>query len=157
MTEPFVLERLTLTAFRAYLTPAVFDFSSKRSLAVFAPNGKGKSSIVDGLEFMFSKDGTLLRLGTRTIHNRAGLAALAHNRAAEKGVEPAVFVRFRKGNQRPDGTRRASGTQRPRPEVADDVATQFVVDPIVRGYELRQFVECVPAWKKDPLSGVIGA
>ncbi len=81
---PYVLDSLILSGFRAYLSPRTFDFSTKRCLAVFAPNGSGKSSLVDALEFMFSEEGTLERLGVRTIHNNAGVAALAHNLAANK-------------------------------------------------------------------------
>lgn len=148
MTDPYILEHLTLTGFRAYLEPAEFDFSSKRSLAIFAPNGKGKSSLVDGLEFMFSPDGTLRRLGTRTINNNAGFVALEHNLAAGRGIAPSVSIRFRKGNRRPDGLRPAAGSQRPRPDVASEVAAQLVVDPIVRGYELRHFVESQSATER---------
>ncbi len=87
---PYSLDLLLISGFRAYLKPKTFDFSTKRSLAVFAPNGSGKSSIVDALEFMFSEEGTLERLGVRTIHNNAGVAALAHNLAEEKGINSLV-------------------------------------------------------------------
>ena len=81
---PYILDALLLSGFRAFLVPQQFNFGSKGCLAVFAPNGSGKSSIVDGLEFMFSEEGTLERLGVRTIHNQAGVSALAHNLAEEK-------------------------------------------------------------------------
>ena len=97
---PYLLEELRLSGFRAFLEPQRFDFRVKRCLAVFAPNGSGKSSIVDGLEFMFSKDGTLERLGVRTIHNQAGVAALAHNLAEEKTISPHVYVSFKRGSQK---------------------------------------------------------
>src|SRR5688572_13915310 len=90
MADSYLLKSLTLSGFRAYLTPKTFDFGTKRNLAVFAPNGKGKSSIVDGLEFMFSDGGTLERLGLRTINNHAGVVALAHNLAADRGIESSV-------------------------------------------------------------------
>lgn len=92
--DPYVLNELLLSGFRAFLAPQRFDFGTKRCLAVFAPNGSGKSSIVDALEFMFSEDGTLERLGVRTIHNQAGVAALAHNMAEEKNISPHVRVSF---------------------------------------------------------------
>lgn len=91
----YVLDSLQFSGFRAFLMPKTFDFGTKRCLAVFAPNGSGKSSIVDGLEFMFSREGTLERLGVRTIHNNAGVAALAHNLAAEKKIDPLVGVCFK--------------------------------------------------------------
>ena len=71
---PYFLPTLGLMGVRAYLHPKMFDFRKKRCLAIFAPNGNGKSSVIDALEFMFSKDGTLERLGQRTINNQAGPA-----------------------------------------------------------------------------------
>lgn len=136
----YTIESLRLSAFRAYLAPKTFTFNSKRSLAVFAPNGSGKSSIIDALEFMFSRDGSLDRLGLRTIDNNAGIAALAHNHAEEKGLDPHVHISFKRGRERMEGTRSASGATRPRPDVATRVQQCFVVDPIIRGHELRDFV-----------------
>lgn len=140
MADSYRLRSLTLSGFRAYLAPKTFDFGTKRNLAVFAPNGKGKSSIVDGLEFMFSDEGTLERLGIRTIHNQAGVVALAHNLAADRGIDSSVDVKFTCGKEELSGKRLTAGARR-RPAAADTVKTGFVVDPIVRGYELRQFVE----------------
>lgn len=141
MADPYILNSLTLSGFRAYLVPKTFDFSTKRCLAVFAPNGKGKSSIIDGLEFMFSDKGTLERLGVRTIHNQAGVAALAHNLASDKGIESFVAVTFKLGKELRDGKRLATGLRRVRPPVADAVKACLIVDPIIRGHALRQFVE----------------
>src|SRR5215203_4204428 len=92
---PYTLDALLLSGFRCYLTPKTFDFSTKCSLAVFAPNGSGKSSIIDALEFMFSEDGTLERLGVRAINNQAGFAALAHNLADAKQINSKVGVVFK--------------------------------------------------------------
>ena len=90
MADPYFLQLLGLSGFRAYLQPKIFDFSKKRCLAIFAPNGRGKSSVIDALEFMFSTDGTLERLGQRAINNQAGPTALAHNLAEEAKIAPAV-------------------------------------------------------------------
>src|SRR5680860_241666 len=138
---PYVLDELLLSGFRAFLKPHHFDFGTKRCLAVFAPNGSGKSSIVDALEFMFSEDGTLERLGLRAIHNQAGVAALAHNLAEKEKISPLVHVGFKCGNQKSEGLRNAIGHTRPRPAIADAVAACFTVDPLIRGYALRRFVE----------------
>lgn len=138
---PYILEALRLSGFRAYLVPKTFDFSTKRCLAVFAPNGNGKSSIIDALEFMFSEDGTLKRLGVRTIHNQAGVAALTHNRAAEENIDPHVCMRFKRGIDKTEALRNAAGSTRPRPPAADAVNACFAVEPIIRGHSLRGFVE----------------
>src|SRR5260370_39255752 len=74
---PYFLQVLGLTGFRAYLHPKTFDFSKKRCLAIFAANGNGKSSVIDALEFMFSKDCTLERLCKLHDDNQRGPAALA--------------------------------------------------------------------------------
>ncbi len=79
---PITIRSLTLIGFRAYLESKLFDFSEKPSLAVFAPNGMGKSGLVDALEFLFSNDGTIKRLGLRAVNNQAGVTALAHDLAA---------------------------------------------------------------------------
>lgn len=98
MTEhPTYIRSLLLHGFRAYLEPKTFDFSAKRCIAVFAPNGYGKSSLVDALEFAFSEAGTLKRLGIRTINNSAGVAALAHNLASDRNIAPSVTLDFRCG------------------------------------------------------------
>ncbi|MCG7853205.1 MAG: ATP-binding protein, partial [Methanosarcinaceae archaeon] len=140
--DPYILDELLLSGFRAFLVPQRFDFRTKRCLAVFAPNGSGKSSIVDALEFMFSEDGTLERLGVRATNNQAGITALAHNLADEKDIHPFVRVRFKRGNEKPEGMRIALGSARtPRPAIADAVSACFTVNPLIRGHALRRFVE----------------
>ena len=144
---PYFLRRLKLTAFRAYLQPKEFNFQVKRSLAVFGPNGFGKSSLVDGLEFLFSRDGSLDRLGQRAVNNQAGPVALAHNEAEEAGLEPGVTVAFAQGKQVSSDARRdaAARSKRLIPPIASTVGACFIVDPIIRGYSLRGFVEEVSA------------
>ncbi len=139
--RPYFLDSLTLSGFRAFLQPKTFGFNKKRSFAIFAANGCGKSSVIDALEFFLSKDGTLDRLGVKTIDNNAGPVALAHNRAKEKGIESyvAVSVKVEKAGQ-PE-KRPASGKDRPLPSVATELNGRFAVCPIVRGHDLRAFVE----------------
>jgi ABC-type Mn2+/Zn2+ transport system ATPase subunit len=141
MPETSYLQTLELAGFRAYLQPKTFDFKTKRCLAVFAPNGKGKSSIIDALEFSFSKDGTLERLGQRTIHNQAGPIALAHNLAEESMIKPSVSLSVVSGKTVSTGSRPASGAKRPISDVAANLHAQFTVPPIIRGHALRAFVE----------------
>lgn len=72
MADPTLFYSLTLEGFRVYSQSMTFDFSKKLCLAIFAPNGLGKSSVIYALEFLFSKNGTLDRLGRRTFNNQAG-------------------------------------------------------------------------------------
>lgn len=140
VSEQIFIHSLLLHGFRAYLEPKTFDFSKARSLAIFAPNGKGKSSVIDALEFLFSEDGTLRRLGLRAINNQAGVAALPHNLAEARQINPAVTIAFKKGREVTSGTRNVLG-RRPKPPEVSAVAECLVVDPIIRGHELRSFVE----------------
>lgn len=141
MADPYFLQSLGLAGFRAYLQPKTFDFSKKRCLAIFAPNGSGKSSVIDALEFMFSKDGTLERLGQRAINNQAGPVALAHNLAEEAKIAAAVMIGVVSGKVATNGSRPATGAKRPIPAMATTVNACFAVPPIIRGHALRTFVE----------------
>lgn len=148
MSNVTYIRTLTLQGFRAYLEPRTFDFSKQRSLAVFAPNGFGKSSLVDGLEFVFSDKGTLNRIGERAIHNNAGPIALAHDLAEGKKIAPKVSIAFRKGSTDTLGERSATGSKRPRPDAVTAVYGKFAVNPIIRGFELRRFVEAETAQER---------
>lgn len=141
MADPYFFQSLGLTGFRAYLQPKTFDFSKKRCLAIFAPNGSGKSSVIDALEFILSKDGTLERLGQRAINNQAGPIALAHNLAEEAKIAPTVAIGVISGKDVTNGSRAAGGAKRPIPAVATTINTCFAVPPIIRGHALRTFVE----------------
>ncbi len=107
MADPALFHSLTLEGFRAYLQPKTFDFSRKSSIAIFAPNGLGKSSVIDALEFLFSEHGTLERLGQRTLNNQAGPSALAHNGAQAAGIVPVVRFTTITGKIRAEGSRAA--------------------------------------------------
>jgi ABC-type lipoprotein export system ATPase subunit len=141
MADRYFLQSLTLSGFRAYLQPKTFDFRDKRCLVIFAPNGSGKSSVIDALEFMFSKEGTLERLGQRAINNQAGPLALAHNLAEEEKIASTVTIDVVSDKNAANGSRSATGAKRPIPAVATNVNACFVVSPIIRGHALRSFVE----------------
>lgn len=137
----YSIQEIRLQGFRAYLVPCTFKLSQQKSIAIFAPNGNGKSSLIDGLEFLFSDTGTLDRLGQRAVHNSAGPTALVHNLAAEHNVVPQVSVVFRLGNVDQTAIRDAADQRQNRPAEATAVKSKFAVDPIIRGYSLRRFVE----------------
>jgi len=139
--DHYSLQTLGFEGFRAFLNHMEFDFRRKRCLAVFAPNGYGKSSIIDGMEFMFSQNGTLERLGQRAVNNQAGPSALAHNQSEEAGISPSVSISIVSGQVTADGKRVAIGSHRPIPQAAKTLNECFAVDPIIRGHALRIFVE----------------
>lgn len=141
MSDPTLLHSLTLEGFRAYLQSKTFDFSKKPCLAIFAPNGLGKSSVIDSLEFLFSEHGTLDRLGQRTLNNQAGPSALVHNCAQAAGIAPVVKFTTITGKVTAEGSRNAAGNPRPIHAAAAAMKAKFVVAPIIRGHTLRTFVE----------------
>jgi predicted ATPase len=141
MADPTLFHSLTLEGFRAYLQPKTFDLSKKPCLAIFAPNGLGKSSVIDALEFLFSEHGTLERLGQRTLNNQAGPPALVHNGAQAAGIAPMVKFTTITGKTTTGGSRAAAGNPRPIHAAATAMKAGFVVSPIIRGYTLRTFVE----------------
>ncbi|MGB7374178.1 AAA family ATPase [Pontixanthobacter sp.] len=141
MADPTLFSSLTLEGFRAYLQPKTFDLSKKPCLAIFAPNGLGKSSVIDSLEFLFSEHGTLERLGQRTLNNQAGPPALAHNGAQAAGIAPMAKFTTITGKKTVQGSRTATGNLRPIHPAATAMKAGFVVSPIIRGYTLRTFVE----------------
>lgn len=141
MADPTLFHSLTLEGFRAYLQPKTFDLSKKPCLAIFAPNGLGKSSVIDALEFLFSEHGTLERLGQRTLNNQAGPPALVHNGAQAAGIAPMVKFTTVTGKTTVEGSRTATGNLRPIHAAATAMKAGFVVSPIIRGYTLRTFVE----------------
>lgn len=141
MADPTLFHSLTLEGFRAYLQSKTFDFSKKPSLAIFAPNGLGKSSVIDALEFHFSEHGTLDRFGQRTLNNQARPSALIHNGAQAAGIAPVVKFTTITGKVTAEGSRTAAGNPRPIHAAAAAMKSGFVVAPIIRGYTLRTFVE----------------
>ena len=164
MTEPITIERLELVGFRAYLKRKPFKLRRKNTalnLAVFAPNGTGKSSLVDSLEYYFSKDGTLKRLGQRSSLTQAGLGAVRHVDAEEKSVETSVGMWFRQGGDKFGGPRPFSASPT---DAAKRVLSRAKVPFVIRGYELRRFIdetkpvdrykELVAWFEMDPLLAV---
>lgn len=157
MATPPRLKKLTLSGFRAYLSEQNIDFGkSGNSLVVAAPNGKGKSSLVDAIEFLFSKEGLVERLGKVRSGTQAGKDALVHHAAVKANIAPFVKAEFVGSAQIQPFTRSAKA-----PEVLPaDLATVLgakKVDFIIRGFELRKFVEATtPADRYESVSNWFG-
>ncbi len=136
------LQAIRLQGFRAYLVQQNFDLRPGKSLAVFAPNAKGKSSLVDAIEVFFSESGSLVKLGAKKSDTKAGPEALEHVLADKKKITPTVQLVFRDppaaefGDERP--IRRPSA---PRCKIATDIWSRCKHDFVIRGHELRSFVE----------------
>ena len=141
MNHPIIIKQFRLEGFRAYLQPQTIGLGTgkrPRSLAIFAPNARGKSSLIDAFEYFFSSNGTLERLGRIASHAKAGPHALEHVDAEENGIEPYVHFWFQRGAEQFDAARPLGQAL---PEEAKEVQSLAKVPFIIRGYELRKFVE----------------
>lgn len=144
MPGPVKIEKITLAGFRAFLNEqsiSLVEGRQPKSLAVFAPNAKGKSSLVDAVEFFFSEEGTLARLGERRSALQAGREALIHVKAEEVRIEPAVSIAFQSPDGPFDGRRLVTTGAQARPEAAERILNARKLDFIIRGSRLRYFVE----------------
>lgn len=143
MDKPITIEAFKLEGFRAFLQSQTVNLrrgNKPLSLAVFAPNAKGKSSLVDAFEYYFSEDATLARLGKRSAQTHAGPHAMEHVDAKQYGVTPAVHFWFIQGRDKFDEARPVSSTA-PLPQAAKRFLSCTKLPFIIRGYELRGFVE----------------
>lgn len=142
MTKPSLsIQKIELQAFRAYLRPQTLTLASRKrplSLAIFGQNAKGKSSLVDSFEYYFSEDGTIKRLGKRTVNTYAGPMALEHVDAQDEGIEFSVHFWFKRNGEKVDAARRTDSSI---PEVAKQILSATKIPFVIRGYELRSFVE----------------
>ena len=144
MTQAIAIEGFRVTGFRAYLAGQAFSLyrgNTPLSLAVFAPNAKGKSGLVDAFEFYFSENATLRRLGIRQAEGNAGRLALEHVDAQAKGVTPTIEFSFREGVEKFGDSRAVVAQGTAVPAAARRVLESCVVPFVIRGYELRAFVE----------------
>ena len=140
MRRPITIDRIELSGFRAYLCPQTFNFrlgKNPLSMAVFAPNGTGKSSLAYSFEYYIAKDLTLKRFGKKA-SARGGTAAMEHVDAKKKGITPKVHFWFSQGSEKFDDSRQVPG---PPPEAARRVLQHIGVEPVIRGHDLRWFTE----------------
>ena len=133
------LHSIELAGFRAYLAQQTIELQS-RNLAIFAPNGRGKSSLADAIEFYLAPTTTLPRFGDKAVGNQAGYTAMAHSAAEKAGIKPSVIMNFRVGREAFGSARHPDGKMS-RTEAGNRVAAHLRVDAVVRGHELRGFVE----------------
>jgi len=135
------IERILLQGFRAYLRPQTIELTRKRghlSLAIFGHNATGKSSLVDAFEYYFSEDATLKRLGKREVHAFAGPKAIEHVNAKDENIESFVHFWFKRNGERFNAKRPAHSSI---PDEAKRILSTVRIPFVIRGYELRGFVE----------------
>ena len=135
------IEKMELQGFRVFLQKQTLSLASNGaplSLAIFGPNARGKSSLVDSIEYYFSSDSTLERLGRRTLQTRVGPIAVEHVDAQDEGINTKVHFWFRQGAEKFDEERPVAS---PIPGAASRILSTIKVPFVIRGHELRKFVE----------------
>ena len=135
------IEKMELQGFRVFLQKQTLSLASNGaplSLAIFGPNARGKSSLVDSIEYYFSSDSTLERLGRWTLQTRAGPIAVEHVDAQDEGINTKVHFWFRQGAEKFDEERPVAS---PIPGAASRILSTIKVPFVIRGHELRKFVE----------------
>ena len=139
----FFVVAFYLQWFRAFQQPHHFRFDKKQNLAIFAPNGSGKSSIVDGFEFALSVDGILTRFGNVNDYrlNRAGPDALRNIFAQGRDQITKVGIEIGRESLSTISSVRVLGDKE-RSDSRDyqNFLTELNVSSIIRGDELKSFV-----------------
>ena len=140
--SPYLVARIVLDGVRAYNDRqdiVLSDTAPKKNLVLFAQNGLGKSSIVDALEYFFSDDGVIERFGKINSDTKAGRESILHVDAATEGRTGRVELILRPPLE---------GLSRPVVSKASKISGPIsllrsfrVVNPLVRGHELRAFIE----------------
>ncbi len=141
-----------------------FRLASKRtphSIAIFAPNGCGKSGYADAVEYLFSEDGGVDHLGKGGADSeRGGKHAIPHVLAAERGINPEVSITILETdtNERITVTRPiVMGRSDNRPSELVQILRLAPAHRLLRQHDLRRFVvDMTPGEKYSELSRWIG-
>ena len=145
MNIKYFIFEFYLQWFRAFQQPHRFEFDKQRNLAIFAPNGTGKSSIVDGLEFILSADGILPRLGNVDDYrlNKAGPDALENNLASDQKKEAQVGIEIVCGgdiSNKFGSIQTISQKTHSESDNFKNFLKELNVSPVIRGDELESFI-----------------
>jgi hypothetical protein len=125
-----------------------FNLGDGKSIAIFAPNGCGKSGYADAVEYLVSKDGSVEHLGQGDADSeRGGKQALLHVLAEEKGITSTISATFHRIN--PTKTVNISrevktGRIDPMPQELKAIIDIAPAHRILRQHDLRQFVVDMP-------------
>lgn len=137
-----------------------FDFKYGKSLAIYAPNGCGKSGYADAIEYLFSKDGAVEHLGEGPADSeQGGKHAIPHVLAKELGVTPAVAITLREASgQLVQATRLVNtGRSDPLPPELVPLLALAPAHRVLRQHDLRRFVvDLTPRSKYTELARWIG-
>lgn len=136
------ISNIAIQACRGFLEPREIPMSAgmrPTSVCILGDNGTGKSSIGDALEFFFSPEGIVLRLGKKQTENNAGASALVHAKAAERKLRPQIALELGDGRVLPRMANYSGGT------AAMSADVQAIIDAapvprLMRSHEMKTFV-----------------
>jgi hypothetical protein len=128
-----------------------------KSMAVFAPNGCGKSGYADAVEYFFSRDGAVEHLGRGPADSeKGGKHALHHVLAKERSVTPtvsALLVNDETGERLPVVRPVLTGRNDNLPAALAPLLDVAPAHRVLRQHDLRKFVvELEPNAKYAELS-----
>lgn len=145
---PIKIGEINLSGFRGF--PKEIEFSLIKSnepsnLVLYGGNAKGKSTLADSIEFFLSEKGTLERFKEQEGERSAGRKPLINDVAEQKGIPVFVRINLVKDGKEIsiDNTRTLVdiNTQVPNCEASDLLQKELGPYPVIRGWELRHFVE----------------
>ncbi len=156
------LSRLSIKGVKGILERSgEFDFGDGRSIAIYAPNGCGKSGYADALEYLFSKDGAVEHLGKGGADSeQGGKHAIPHVLADSQGITPQVSVTIHDKASRKtiQATRPVKiGRNDQLPTELQPLLDSAPAHRILRQHDLRHFiVDLEPSEKYTELSRWLG-
>lgn len=162
---PWIVTRLKMQGIKGILDRSGdFKLASKRkpkSIAIFAPNGCGKSGYADAMEYLFSSDGGIDHLGKGGADSeRGGKHAIPHVLAEEKGITPEVSISLfnTETEERIDISRPVTtGRSDDRPPELEKILQNAPAHRVLRQHDLRRFVvDMTPGEKYSELSRWMG-
>ena len=133
---------IEIQGMRGVLKPLKLTLHSKgkrRSLAIFAPNATGKSAFADAVEYFFSEDGEIKRLG-KSKEATGGKKSYPHIRADSEQVAQDITVSFSDSDLGPVVREVATGHKDPAPEGVSELIERAPAYRVLRQHELAEFV-----------------
>ena len=154
----YVITSLELTCFKAFQYIQQFQFSNtKRNLVILASNCFGKTSTVDGFEYILSKDGTVERIGEKEdkMLNKAGPVALKNAFSTCENFPSSVSAEIEVYDEELDEKvadflieRFVGVSDESKSEMYTNFLNSITVSPIIRGEESNAFVNALYPYQR---------
>ena len=149
----YVITSLELTCFKAFQYIQRFQFSeTKRNLVILASNCFGKTSTVDGFEYILSEDGIVERIGEKEekMINKAGPVALKNAYGTSEKFPSSVSAEIEVYDEELDEKvddflieRFVGVSDESKSEMHINFLNSITVSPVIRGEESNAFVNAL--------------